>query len=878
MRARDLLTRLRSVVFRKGQERELDDELQFHLDMQTRKHVGAGLDPTAARQRAHADFGSVDLVKEDARDVRRSRPLEELLQDIRYAIRGTRRTPMFALTVIFTIAVGLGLNTTVFTIFNAYVLRPFDVRDPQALYEFTWLNRAGRGQWLTWDEYTELNRNRSVFSETIGQRFLLARFDGQPAFGELVSGNYFQMLGVGAALGRTLLPEDAAAPATAPVIVLSHAAWTSRFGGDSTIVGKTIIVRGVALQVIGVARAGFGGVDELPRDFWVPLTMITALDPSADLFGDARAPLLTVVGRLASGVTPARARAALTGWSRAVTERAPESRRAQSILFESRATATSFSPELLKVLSPIIVAFALVLVIACANVANMMLARGMARQREIGIRLSLGAARSRLVRQLLTESIMLALPSGGLAFVISSAALTVGVRAMFATVPAEFGPYLKVMPLAPDGRVFAFILLAAVTCAVLFGLTPALQATRASVVQAAKGNFDAEHRPSRLRNALVVAQVCAASLLLICSGILYRSAHRLQSIESGVQTHNLLQVDIVETSRARVLAELRARPTVDAIAVSQNAPLDGSFPSAAVSAATASTSVLAYYNVVSSEYFDVLAIPLINGRMFTRDEEAGRAPVVIVSQSLAARLWPGGRAVGQTIALAEDPSAWRSVPAMLLRQSTVIGVARNAVSGVLAFGSSRPVMYFPATMDDAGSRLIVHVRGDQEQVRRTLEADMDRTVPGSVQSVHKLDELVAGSLYPFRVAYWVSSAVGAIALLLTLTGIYGVLSYVVTQRSREIGIRLALGSSARGVVGLVMRQSVRLALIGLGAGSLLAVGASNVIGAQLEFMDLFDGPAYIASAAIVVCAALAAALVPSRRAARIDPVVMLRQD
>jgi predicted permease len=859
-------------------ELELHEELDFHLEMQARKHMAAGVTHADAVQRARAQFGSVELTKDDARDVRGTRVFEELVQDIRYAVRGFRRAPTFALTVVLTIAIGLGLNTTVFSIFNAYVLRPLEVRDPRALYAFAWQTRDGSTHELTWDEYSGLGRGNSVFSEILAQRFLFARIDAKPAFGELVSGNYFQMLGVGAALGRTILPEDASAPGTAPVIVLSHVAWRSKFGGDSGIIGRTVLVRGVALSVVGVAREGFGGLEEVPRDFWAPITMIGALDPSGNVFGPEHTGFVLTVGRLRSGMSADRAGATLTSWARLMTATATNPKKALAALLESRATAIPYSPQAMALLLPIVVAFAFVLIIACANVGNMMLARGMARQREIGIRLSLGAARPRLIRQLLSESVLLALPAALVGFVIAYATLGAGVNLMFATLPAEFAPYIHIVPLEPDWRVFAFILSAAVASAVLFGLAPALQATRASVVQTARGNFDSEHRPSRLRNALLVAQITAATLLLVCSGILFRNSHRLERVETGVRTRDVLQIGLVERGRTRALAQLRAEPAVETIAAAVRSPLDGSFNSVQLSAGRQRLIAGAFFNFVSSEYFPVLGIPLVAGRNFTHADEIATSPVAIVSEATARRFWPDGNAVGETITLDGDRRFLRDAEHGLPHEATVIGVARDAASGVLVFGTGRPVLYFPTSAEAAGSNLLIRVRGNPDQVKRTLDADLERAAPGAVEEIHKMDEFVAGALYPFHAASWVSSAIGIIALVLTLTGIYGVLSYLVTQRAKEIGIRLALGATGRAVMTIVLRQSLRHALIGLAAGSLLALGATRILSTQLEFLQLFDAPAYAGGAFIVLVACLGAAVVPSRRAARIDPMVTLRQD
>jgi hypothetical protein len=381
-----------------------------------------------------------------------------------------------------------------------------------------------------------------------------------------------------------------------------------------------------------------------------------------------------------------------------------------------------------------------------------------------------------------------------------------------------------------------------------------------------------------LRNALVIAQVTAAAVLLICSCVLLRNSHRLERIEPGVRTRDVVQLDLVGGSRARALDRVRAFPGVESVAAASRSPLDGSFNEVPLSARSGRAALLGYFSAVSSGYFPLLDIPIVAGRSFTRDEEAAGAPVVIVSQAMARRLWPNRTAIGERITFQGDTRFRYGGEHPMPHEASVIGVARDAVSGVLVFGVERPVLYFPTDLEADGPRLLLRVRGDAGKVARALDADLERAIPGSVEQVHPLDEFVAGSLYGFNAAYWISSAIAMIALVLTLTGVYGVLSYLVTQRSREIGIRLALGATARGVSALVLRQSLRLALIGLVAGTILALGASKIMSAGLSFMQMFDPLAYVVGGAIVLAACFVASLVPSRRAARIDPIVMLRED
>jgi predicted permease len=751
--------------------------------MATRKNLAAGIPESEARRRARVRFGPKALIEDQCRDARGIGFIETLRQDIRYALRSFRRAPTFAITVIATIALGLGANAAVFTLFNAYLLRPLEVRDPYSLYGFTWRTQNGRFHSFTRAEYEQLKRDNHVFSEMFASRKqLIARIEGRPAYGKLVTEEYFRVLGVEAALGRTLQPEDARDPGREAVVVLSHAFWLSQYGGDPHIVGTTLGVRGRSCEIVGVLREGFAGLDLLPHDFWAPL----ALAPQID---DGPSPL-EIIGRLRPDVSPKSAEASLLGWARAITSDRGEAERAMSVLFESRATSIPRSPLTLALFSPIVVAFALVMLIACANVANMMIARALARQREIGIRLSLGAGRLRVVRQLLTESLLLAVPAAVAAFIISQWTVDVGVRALMAAMPAEYAGYMRLATFSPDVRVFAFMVGAAVVSALLFGLAPALEATRPSLVRAARGEFMYDLPQRRPRNGLVVIQIMTSACLLICAVILLRSANRFANIDTGLRTRDVVEIGIREPSRERVLQVLESLPFRQVGAVS-SVPLDAAAPRITVAVEGDSRLVNTAYRFATPEFFAVFDIPMVAGRPFSAEESASGAPIAIVSATAARRLWPTRNPIGQFLRIHDEQSRMKS------------GVAG--------------------------------------------EAPRDR-------------------------------GIGMLALVLTISGVYGLLSYVVKQRTKEIGIRMALGATIRNVTGLVLRQSFRLALLGLTLGVAMALGASTLFTKQMMMGRAFDGAAYLWGALIVFASCMLAACVPAARAARVNPANTLRND
>jgi len=864
---------------RPDDERDLRDEIEFHLEMQARKHAARGMSEDEARHRSRADFGSTALVADECRDARPLAAFDALRQDVRYALRSFRRAPLFALTVVGTIAIGLGLNAAVFTIFNTYILKPIEVRDPYALYELNWIPRAGFPSHFTWDEYESLRTDRAAFTEVMASsRPLITRIDGSVSFARLVSGNYFHMLGVEATLGRTLEPEDASAPGREAVVVLSHAYWQRHFGGDPSVIGRNILVQGHPCEIVGVARRGFDGLDVPSAELWLPITMAPAVQDGPSLFGSEHPRRLDIIGRLQPSVTPRRAAGPLLLWMQNATRHLPADDQVRSIELTSRATSIPLSPMTVFILSPVIVAFALVLLIACANVANMMLARGMARQREIGIRMTLGAGRARLVTHLLVESLMLAVPSAIAGFVISRLAIDSGVRIMFATMPSEFTEYMRVAPLPPDVRVFGFMIVAAVSTSVLFGLAPALQTTRASVVQMARGDFGSDFGPSRLRNMLVVVQITAAALLLITSAVLVRSTQRFASIDLGLRTNDVIALDVIESARGRILAALAAQPIVVGVASASTIPVGAMAPEVGGATAEGAPLQRLRYRFVSPSYFDVFGLPILAGRTFTESEAEAGAAVAIVSTTAAQRLWPGASAVGQTLRLVPAPRSRAAHEITRFTSIRVVGVTRDTAADLANDGPVTAAIHFPATVRTPGSGLAVQVTGEPEAARRSLDTLLAAVAPSGVPQIHKVQEMVAGRLYPFRAAYWVAGTVGALALILTLSGIYGVLSYLVTQRTKELSIRLALGAPPASVVLLVLRQSVRLAGVGISLGVLSAFGAARAFASRVFIVDLFDVSAYAGGIAIVAVACIAASLVPALRAARLDPMTTLRAD
>ena len=874
--------RFRALLNRRAADAELDDELHYHLERETERNIAHGMSPREARDAARRAFGNPTVHAEHARDTMRWRLLEELRQDTVYALRAFRRAPTFVATVVVTIGLGLGLATTAFTLFDAYVLRPIAVRDPSTLY--TLASRSGTlvDYWFSWPQVQAIQQRRDVFDDAFAYDVLITRFRGQPTFGQLVTGNYFQMLGAPPAIGRTLVPNDSRTPGGDPVIVISHDMWTSRFGGDSAVVGSTIGINGVRLRVVGVMGKGFGGIESVPFDFWTPITMADVLDPSRDFFDASAATKvgqrgLRVIVRLRPSVTVEQAIAALGATIHDFAkQRNPEWRNAIAQL-ESHNGSIPLNAETLAVIIPMAIAFGLVLLIACANVANIMLARGMARQREVGVRLALGASRGRLIRQLLTECLLLALPAGAASFVVSRATIALGTSAMYASAPAAYHAYIRPMPLTPDLRLFAFVTLAAIAAAVAFGLAPALQATRPGIVHATRGDFDSNLRPSKLRTGLIVAQIGVSALLLVTAGVLLRAAVDTDAITPGMRTQDVVQIVPADVSRARTIASLRVQPAVGPIASAATHPLDGLLRDVVLQIAGDSLQ-RAKFNVVSPDYFGVLGIDLLRGRVFSGDEAAGRQSVVVISRATAARFWPGSDPIGRRLRWSLPGARADSSGSVTTHDAIVVGVVSDVSPGWIGASREWPVVYFPQPLDALQSVLLASYAGTTDASVVTLERALTRDDSAAVEDVHSLTASLALQRYPFHAAYWIASALGLIALLLTIAGVYGVVSYVVAQRTREFGVRLALGATPADVVAIVLRQIMRSALIAVGAGALIALAMSRYLASQLTFVDAYSVSGYAIGIGAVLISCAVAAYVPSRRAGSVDPVEALRAD
>ena len=878
MNLRDWTLRLQALVMPRRVERDLHDELSFHIERETKKLIDEGMEPARARNTAEARFGSTTVAADACRDERGTAFVDNTIRDVQYATRTFRRAPLAAITIVVTVAIGLGAVAVLFTILNRFLFRVDTVPDINAMYGVERTRSNGDRSPLTRPQFEALRKETRVFTDAYATLTDIdLRVDGQMMAVTLVSGNFFQVVGVRSVMGRALAPADDERSGGNPVIVLSDKGWTRRFDRDPNVLGRTVVVNGVPFEIIGVMPKGFRGLEVSAPDFWAPLSLLAQFRPGDR--GQEDSVGVGVVGRLKPGVAMESARAQLSAWESNQQVSAAD-RRALTIDLVPRRGTLPQPMEAIAVFAPLFFAFGLILLIGCANVANLLLARGVARQREIGIRLSLGASRRRIVRQLMTESMLLALVAAAGGYVVSRLTLEGAVYWAMRVMPVDLGDVNINVP-AADWRVAMFLLVAAVAATAFFALMPALQATRIEPVRTLRGELVKDARPGRARNALIGVQVFASALLLICAAIFLRSAIASSRFDPGFRTADTVMIEFVnEPKRAAMLQAIAAESTITAYAAVRPGMLDQRAGFADTGAGKKSVP----YKFVSGAYFDVMGIPILRGRSFTaaeRDEDA----VVIVSESTARMLWPDRDAVGETFRLEPDMNSEtqpKDEPPLPARMVTVVGVSRD-ITGFRFTDVKHAGVFVPTSLDVPETMAMARVSGDPDLARQTLLDHLTRIDPnmGMIVTMRTVARLEGFFL---NVAFWVALILGSLALLLTVSGLFSVLSYLVEQRTKEIGVRIALGASSRKVTQLMLWQTARPVMYGLLAGAGLATTLATALlttefGAFIsEIVHVTDPIAYAASLLVVVAACLLATWVPVIRAARVDPMQALRQE
>jgi putative ABC transport system permease protein len=868
--------RLRALIHRRRLDRDLDEELAFHLAARAEQSNQAI---------ARRSFGNPTNIKEICRDMWTFQGFESVLHDAAYAVRALRKSPGFAAVAILTLALGIGANTAIFSVVDAILVRPLPYPDSDRLVEL-WGNvkrakveRRGASipDYMDWIQQSHSFEGLALYMQN---SLTLTGFDEPERIPtEYVAHQYFSILGIAPQLGRTFRAEEDAVPQRDALVILSDRLWKRRFGGESNVLGRTIQLNGRAYSIVGVMPPEFRGIDDY-AELWVPLMVgLSPADLQPPARGD-RGPV--VVGRLKPGVSLARAQSEMTAICKNLEAAYPLTNEARGV--EISPLKTEIFGDLNKPLLVLLAAVAVVLIIACTNVTNLLLARSEARQREIAMRIALGAGRARVVRQLLTESLVMTLAGAGLGLLIAYG----GVRALMSASPVKFPGYVHP---AMDWRVAIFTTGISCAAAMVMGLAPAIQvrfSSLAGAFRAASSHSAGSRGGSRFRSALVISEVALAMVLLVGAGLLIRSLTRLIAIDPGYDPSHILTLRVALPRLApgttadagvtgrEVLRHLEQIPSVQAAALGSDVPFYGGsamfYGAEGQAPVTAQNRPRAYIHRVTPSFFSALRARFVAGRPFAEQEMKDGSNVVIVTENLTRRFWPGQNAIGKRIKASSVESAnpWL----------TIVGVVGELkYRGLPNNPTSDPDVFVP--FSERQRQFAVLVRTSLQpgsiaaNVRTTLR-DADKSLV--IYQVSTMDEYLAGETANSRFTGWLMGIFAGSAMLLAVIGIYGVMSYAVARRRQEIGVRVALGAARSDVLGMIVKRGMILTIAGLSLGVIAAFSLTHLMANLLYGVTSSDTISFAAAALVMLAVAFLACLIPASRAARMDAAVALRNE
>lgn len=839
-------------------------------------------------------LGGVEQTKESYRDRRGLPLLDTLLQDLRYGVRTMRKNPGFTCVAVLTLALGIGANTAIFSVINAVLFRPLRVTAPQELID---LYNSSPGEMfnyapLAYPDYVDFRDNNRTLDGLLGfaPNFVALERNGESEMitAEAVTGNYFDVLGVKPLLGRTFDATRDSVAGGYPVVVLSCITWERKFNADPEIVGKTVRLNGNILTIVGVAPRNFLGLMRgVSPGMWLPVSM----DPTlhlGDPLQDRGSQWLFVTGRLKPGVSVTQAQAELKTIADGLALQYPKSNknRGAEVLPASQVKIMPEVDSALYITSYVILAFVgLILLIACANIAGMLLARASVRRREIALRLALGASRLRLIRQLLTESSLLAMLGGSLGLLLTilfDKTLSRALQELRIGVPIQMG-----LGLALDIRVFAFTLIAITGATLLFGVVPAFKASSVTLGSALKEEATSAggSRPKqRTLKVLVVGQVAISLVLLICAGLSLRSMRNAFRVNPGFKSDGVVTASFYpslaglnETQSLsfyqRLTADIRSLPGVQSVGLGERLPLTFVIQISRCAPQGKDTGPIEQWQYVDRSgagpgYFETMQIPILRGREFTEHDTSSSPFVIIINQTLANLFWPGQNPIGQKVRFTKDE-----------KYSEVVGVARDGKYRTLG-EQSRPFVYRPVQqLANPDLTLLARVSGDPRQLFAALRDDarqIDSKVP--VMQLQSLEERISISLLLPRAGASLFGMLGLLGLTLASVGLYGVIAYTASQRTHEIGIRMALGAKPREILQLILRQGLFLALAGVAAGLAAALAMTRVLSIMLYGISATDMTTFAGVSLFLLLVVLLASYLPARRAMRVDPMVALRYE
>jgi predicted permease len=869
---RTLFHRLRASLRRGKVEREMDAEMRFHLEMETAENIRRGMNEEEARRVALRSFGGVEQVKEAYRDLSRFRLIDELWQDVRFSARLLLKQPVFLAVAVLTLALGIGANTAIFTVVNGVLIRSLPYREPSQLVLIDgpgvkWEDPHSEDCAWGWRDHVKSFDQVAVFGAHEGGTNLTGAGEAERIEALDVSSNFFQTLGVSAVAGRLFGPEQEQ-PENQTVAVISSRLWQRRFEDAPDAIGKTIRLNGKNFTIIGVAPPELQYPTKV--DIWVPLSFVKTPD---NMVFNSHSAETRVFGRLKSGVTLAEAQAEM----KAHSERAK---------LDWTIGVTPIFDELVgevrQTLTLLMAAVGFVLLIACANVANLFLARSATRKKELAVRAALGAGRGRLIRQCLTESLLIGV-MGGLAGLMLAVWLH---RLLLAFSPPEIP---RIDEITLDYRVLAFNAALALLTGVIVGLLPAIQGSKVDLIESLKDDVQkigAGASALSLKSALIAGEIALSLVLLIGAGLLLRSLTKVLSVDAGFERENVLSVSLslpipqyykepakVPEFYRRLIEQISSIPGVKAAGATNKIPLSredlfgAQFEVEGRPGPPRFPESYAPILWISPDYFKAMGIPLLQGRTFTEADRQQSPPVLIINETMARGVFPDGNALGKRITTGYPP-----VP------REIVGV----VGAVRTFGleeKPRREIFFPYLQGGWPTTLAVRTVGDPmaiaSSVREAIRR-LDENLPP--YDIKTLEQRVSDSVAPRRFLVSLMSLFALLALALAATGIYGVLSYLVAQRTREIGIRIALGATAGAVLGLILKRGAILILIGTAAGLAGAIALTRLIKTLLFGVSATDPATFALIALLMVVVALIASYIPARRATKVDPMVALRHD
>jgi predicted permease len=879
-------------------EQELSDELRFHLDKLIEQKIARGMTRGKARYEALRELGGVEQIKEECRDMRRVNWIDNLLRDVRYGLRMAGKARGLTAVLAITLALGIGVNTAIFSVMNGWLLRPLPVRAPEQIMYLAFQPKGTSESKFSYPDLLDFQKQADAFSDLFAY---YAPSGGGLSTGGVatefaasaVTGNYFSALGVKPLLGRLLLPGEGEKPGEGLLVVLGYSFWQRRFGGDAAIVGKQVLINGQPATIIGVTPKEFHGTFfAFDMDGYLSLNALAQVQSSSGFWTDRRDRELMTLGRLKPGVSVTQAESSLAVISQRLAAQYPEDKDFSfRVIPERLARPAPFVTNFVAVIASLFLVLpALVLLLACLNVANILLARATARQREMAIRAALGAGRGRLIRQMLTESLLLALLGGIGGVVLGEWAISAS-GSMIHSVTSSSSGIAYHLDYSFDWRVFAYTLEVVVLSGILLGIWPAFRAGQVDLntVLHEGGRSDSVGVGRHgLRGLLLVAQVAGSLMLLIVSGLFVRSLERAEHMNLGFDPDHVLNVMLdvhqigYDETRAKAFYRdlrdrVRALPGVQSASLAFTVPLGMPSPGSAIYVeghplAPGQVAPGVAFNRIDPGYFETMRVPLLEGRTF-RDSDNETAPAVaIVNQTMAKEFWPNQDPIGKRFSLKSASGPFIEV----------VGLARDGQTDWHFSLDPHAYFYLPLAQDFA-TFLSLQVRttvppeslilGVQQQIH-----DLAPDLP--IFDAHTMQQGVHGltGLFMFRLAATLAGVMGLLGLTLATVGVYGVVSFGAAQRTREIGIRMALGATRRDVLIAIVRQGLLLTLIGIGSGLVGAFALSRLLRSMLVGVKPGDPGTFVAVSLLLLAVALLASCVPARRATKVDPMVALRYE